>query len=252
MPGELRATADGSALPSRHKERIQRAADEMDGALSDPALSKTVDKGPTPEGGDAQSRDFGDARNDVRDKQAKFIEAAEEASTAPPEGRDAAKQKLQQSADDLNDAWKAVLAEIQARLVPWFATVPQELVWIVSHCGAPRVNDFGSWLSTAAWTLEEALGLAEDPPDFDPTDLVPNVWSKTIGHALGWEIASYRGLTISSTYWPPRALVDTPFLGLPNPFVPLLHLWRCGVMLDTTFSKKGPAIVYVNAPVLGV
>jgi len=105
-PSELRKKADASSLPQAQKDRINQAADEMDEALSDPSVSKTVDKGPTPEGGDAQSRDFGDKLQDTRQKEDKFIKDAETASDAPtPEN----KEKLQQSADDLNKSWDDML-----------------------------------------------------------------------------------------------------------------------------------------------
>ena len=90
------------------KARVASAAGEIDDAVSDPVFHHTVDKGATPEGGDQQSKEFGNALNDFRTDQENFNSSVADAETAPPSQRDEANANMQQNADKLNDSFGKV------------------------------------------------------------------------------------------------------------------------------------------------
>ena len=105
---DMDEAAQASDMSASAKARVATAASQIDDAVSDPAFSRTVDKGPTPRGGDEQSTTFGNALNDFRDDQNNFFNSVAEAETAPPSQRDEANAKMQQAADSMNQSFGRV------------------------------------------------------------------------------------------------------------------------------------------------
>lgn len=113
LPQEMRNASDSAELPQNVKDRIGQAANEVDEALSDPALSEKVDKGPGPAGGDAQSKAFGDALQEQRAANKEFLDAAENAASAPEAQQAEAQQQLQEAGDKLKTANQNVLDNVE-------------------------------------------------------------------------------------------------------------------------------------------
>ena len=105
---EMNAAAQASDMSDSAKARVASAATEIDAAVSDPVFSRTVDKGPTPAGGDDQSKTFGNALNEFRTDQENFNSSVADAESAPPSQRDDANANMQQKADKLNDSFGKV------------------------------------------------------------------------------------------------------------------------------------------------
>jgi len=145
---------------------------------------------------------------------------------------------------------EGLVVELAARVAPWFGRPPTRLDWIVTEGGGPRVFDLGYWLDTAGWSTDVALEDAEIDTPFEPDPELPAPWSAFIAFAVQWEIAARGGLLVPRTYKPPKVIADAPFSNLPNPFVPALELWRCGVLLEATFREDAPVVLYVDATAL--
>lgn len=147
-------------------------------------------------------------------------------------------------------AVEALVLHIQRRLAPWFAEKPSRFTWIVSQCGEPRILDMGSWFANAGWSAEAALEEEGIELEAERVSDLPHLWADTLRYWLLWELAAFHGLTVPPNYWPPQAIRDKPFSSLPNPFLPAMDLWRCGVMLRASFGEQARAIVYVDARAL--
>jgi len=113
LPQEMRDASNKTDLPANVKDRIGQAADEVNDAFSDPALEQTVDKGPGPAGGDPHSEAMGNALTEQRAANAKFMEAAEDAASAPEAQQAEAQQRLQQAGDNLKAANQKVLNTVE-------------------------------------------------------------------------------------------------------------------------------------------
>ncbi len=90
-------------------EPFSDAKRKLDELVAGPAFNVTVDKGPTPAGGDAQSKAFGEAMQEFRGKFDKYFEAVEDVATASPDGFAEARKGLQEAADALNASFAKVL-----------------------------------------------------------------------------------------------------------------------------------------------
>ena len=129
----------------------------------------------------------------------------------------------------------------------WFGRPPPALDWIVTT-QLRRPRRLGYLESVVEWTLDEAL--TEDGWSMPSVRSdMPQLWIDFVASAIKWDIAVHRDLRISHTERPPRQLWGRPFSRLPNPFVPILHLWRCGVMVEYHFgtSDEQPAALFVHA-----
>jgi RHS repeat-associated protein len=113
LPQEMREASDSAELPQNVKDRIGQAANEVDDALSEPALSEKVDKGPGPAGGDPQSTAFGDALKAQRAANKEFLDAAENAASAPEAQQAEAQEQLQQAGNKLKAANQNVLNNVE-------------------------------------------------------------------------------------------------------------------------------------------
>lgn len=139
-----------------------------------------------------------------------------------------------------------ILLEVAARFEAWGGSTPTSVEWLVSSAGPPTVLDLGLPVTTAEYTLEEALEERAFKLEFPLLSDMPAYWSRRLRDAVRWELAASMELTISKSYAPPPAIVGKQFGDLPNPFLHLCNLWRSGVVLDTSFDKK-PALLAVNA-----
>ncbi len=103
---------DGAAqsLPPDLADAFSSAKGKLDQLTKGPAFQVTIDKGPTPAGGDAQSRAFGEALQDFRGKFDAYVDAVEDVETSSGADLAAARAALQRATDALNESFGKVLA----------------------------------------------------------------------------------------------------------------------------------------------
>jgi hypothetical protein len=143
-------------------------------------------------------------------------------------------------------AVELLLFDVADRLRPWGATVPEQIEWVVSSAGPPTVLDLGIALSPTSYSLEDALDDASHRLAFEVDDDMPDLWSRTLGDAIRWEVAAALELKIPKHFGAPGQIVDRSFHELKNPFLQLCNLWRSGVVALTSFDAA-PALLGVNA-----
>jgi RHS repeat-associated protein len=127
LGNELRTAGKNAELPENVKGRIGQAAKDVEEALSDPALSRTVNKGPGPAGGDAQSKAFGDAVQQQRAATRDFLKAAEDAATAPGAQQAEAQNALRQAGNNLKSANQNVLRNVEDTQASRLANDPKTI-----------------------------------------------------------------------------------------------------------------------------
>jgi hypothetical protein len=97
------------SLPPELAEAFTDAKRKLEALVAGPAFKVTVDKGPTPAGGDAQSKAFGEAIQEFRGKFDKYFEAIEDVATASRDTLADAQSGLQRAAEALNASFEKVL-----------------------------------------------------------------------------------------------------------------------------------------------
>jgi hypothetical protein len=130
--------------------------------------------------------------------------------------------------------------ETAARLVPWGGEPAERVVWRVGSVAAHRLGPITEGIPSAitvaiqdgllVWK-EELAGCADHVAIAPPREAralpYPHVDFQARMHAR-WSAAASRGLVVG----PGRPLAGRAFADLPNPYTPLLEIWRTGFGLD--------------------
>jgi hypothetical protein len=138
---------------------------------------------------------------------------------------------------------ESLVVETARRLKPWHGKVPDVFEWTITD-EHPALWTLGYWISTVEWTLEEEVPLEFLTPTLAPQ--VPKFLGSFALAAVRWHVAAAHGCTVSSSYAPARATVGVRFADLEDPFMPIIDIWRCGVVLEASFAEGEPAHIFIH------
>ncbi|AFE04863.1 hypothetical protein COCOR_02846 [Corallococcus coralloides DSM 2259] len=131
---------------------------------------------------------------------------------------------------------------LYSHLKPWGAREVTRFRWLGVEDFALRDVSLGVAFNAVLDAV--AVSLEEHGVDWDtllplsPPD-VSYPYLKSIKGYLGWGLAVREGLEVSGASWPLRTVLGRPFAELPNPFEPLLALWKTGYVLLTENEEEG-------------
>lgn len=155
-------------------------------------------------------------------------------------------------ADAVNRAEAAAL-ELAARLLPWGATAPRAIEWIVVNGALPDVNDFGSAFSSAEWSVEAAVEAAGDAVALgDEFADLPRFCRACLAAAENWRRAVARDLEVPGNHWPREAVKWKKFSTLLDPTAAALDVWRTGYVLSAGFSDADPVLRFFASAYMGL
>lgn len=143
------------------------------------------------------------------------------------------------------------------RLIPMGSICNDEVVWYFTENPYKRFpfetttfgRPFQSALYTLEWSLESHGIVLEEFESGNVSERFPQLVDCVVAAWEGWRVAASRRLTITNSMEPFDRSRWQHFSDLPNPFEPLLELWRTGYRIVCPFSREDSTIRLYAKPV---